>query len=174
MIEAWKAVVGFEGLYEVSDLGRVRSLTRQILMNRRLPNGETIKVQKSITGRVLAPGTVKSGHQIVILGRGNPRLVHALVLAAFVGPRPDGADSCHKDGDPANNRLINLRWGSRSDNVQDMLDHGRTRSGLSNADVVRMKRLFPTMGNRQVADLFGVTIGNVCSIRNGHTWRHIP
>jgi hypothetical protein len=159
MVETWKAVVGFEGLYEVSDWGRVRSLDR-ISPKRR-------------TGRILKPGTVKSGHQIVVLGRGNSRLVHALVLTAFVGPRPAGADSCHADGDAANNHLLNLRWGTRSDNVRDMMAHGRTRSGLCAADVSRMRSMFATMTNGEIAAAFGVTSGCIGLIRHGHTWSHV-
>lgn len=173
MTEVWKAVVGFEGLYEVSDLGRVRSLTRLILMNRRLPNGETIKVQRRLHGRVLSPGTVESGHKIVVLGRGNSRLIHKLVLDAFVGPCPDGHEGCHRDGNPGHNAKSNLRWATRSDNIRDMLDHGKSRSGLSSADVSRMRRHFQTETNAQIAKAFGVTPNCVSLIRNGHTWSHV-
>lgn len=173
MIETWKAVVGFEGLYEVSDWGRVRSIDRVRHVVRRLSDGREVHSNRHLRGVMLKPGTVESGHQLVVLGKGNSRLVHSLVLTAFVGPRPAGSDSCHEDGDPANNNLLNLRWGTRSDNVRDMLSHGRTRSGLCTDDVARMKSMFSTMSNSQIADIFGITTGNVCSIRNGHTWRHV-
>lgn len=51
--------------------------------------------------------------------------IHSLVLEAFVGPRPDGMEGCHNDGDPANNHLANLRWDTRAANNQDTLRHGR-------------------------------------------------
>lgn len=51
-------------------------------------------------------------------------LIHTLVLEAFVGPRPEGAVCCHIDGDPTNNHVTNLRWGSYSDNNHDLVRHG--------------------------------------------------
>lgn len=173
MNEIWKDVVGFEGLYEVSDQGNVRSCDRVLPLTRALSGGGTIDVPRFLRGRLLRPGTVKSGHQIVILGRGNGRLVHKLVLEAFVGPAPQGYEACHGDGDPKNNALSNLRWGSRSDNVQDRLAHGKTPSGLCTADVVQIKALFPSKSNREIADQFGVTPNCVSLIRCGHTWRKV-
>lgn len=117
MSEEWRAVVGFEGCYEVSSSGRVRSLDRLVshgiggLMRKR-------------QGCLLKPGTVQSGHQLVVLGRTQNRLVHRLVLEAFVGPKPDGMECCHNDGDPANNRVDNLRWDTRSANILDDYKHG--------------------------------------------------
>lgn len=126
--ERWAPVPGFEGAYEVSDHGRVRSVDR-VTVYQRVRRGRLAEVTRRHRGHLLSPGTVKSGHQLVVLGRGNSRLVHALVLMAFVGPRPPGADSLHWDGDPANNRLANLRWGTRAENVADALRHGTHRGG---------------------------------------------
>lgn len=53
------------------------------------------------------------------------RLVHQIVLEVFVGPRPDGMEACHNDGDSMNNRLDNLRWGTRASNSADTRKHGR-------------------------------------------------
>jgi hypothetical protein len=103
VLHLWKPVLGFEGFYEVSNQGQVRNAR---------------------TGRVLRPGPSNFGHLSVVLGRGNTRMVHALVLEAFVGPRPKGKESCHFDGNPANNRLENLRWGTRSENNLDAVRHG--------------------------------------------------
>lgn len=67
------------------------------------------------------------GHLKVTLTRGgkhHQRYVHALVLEAFVGPCPEGCECLHSDGDPTNNRLGNIRWGTRQENVDDMKRHG--------------------------------------------------
>jgi hypothetical protein len=102
--ELWLPVPGFDH-YEVSNQGRVRSHRRG-------------------GGRILRPGPSNYGHLSVVLGRGNTRMVHQLVLFAFVGPRPPGHDARHIDGDPANNRLENLCWGTRSENIRDAVRHG--------------------------------------------------
>lgn len=108
-VECWLPVPGFEDQYQVSDLGRVRSL-------------------RWATPRVLRPGPSNYGHLSVVLGRGNTRMVHALVLLAFVGARPSGAECRHLDGNPANNRLDNLRWGTRTENILDAVRHGTWNS----------------------------------------------
>lgn len=62
--------------------------------------------------------------------RGNKRIVcvHILVLEAFAGPRPLGAEACHRNGNPSDNRLENLYWGSHADNMKDMTQHGTHRN----------------------------------------------
>jgi len=107
--EQWRPVPAFEGKYEVSDLGRVKSL-------------------RWTPPRILRPGPSNYGHMSVVLGRRNTRMVHELVLIAFVGPRPPGQETRHLDGDPANNRLDNLCWGTRSENNRDAVRHGTWHS----------------------------------------------
>lgn len=113
--EIWEPVVGHEGSHAVSDHGRVRSLDRTMI------RGST---PVRLRGRVLRPsGDAQGEHQRVVIG-GRTRLVHSLVLEAFIGPRPPGFEACHNDGDPANNRLSNLRWDTRSANTRDRVRHG--------------------------------------------------
>ena len=119
--EIWRPVVGFESAYEVSDLGRVRSLDRSWKQLSR--HGKEYTHHKK--GRVLRPGPSNYGHLSVVLGRGNTRMVHTLVLEAFRGPRPSPKhDSRHINGDPTDNRLDNLAWGTRSENIRDAVAHG--------------------------------------------------
>lgn len=121
--ERWLPVPGHEGRYEVSDHGRVWSVKRIIALR----NGET----RTVGGRVLKGGRLKGGHRTVSLATTNGaeefRYVHRLVLEAFVGSCPEGMECCHWDDDPGNNRLDNLRWGTRSENMLD-----RTRNGVDN------------------------------------------
>lgn len=117
--EKWLPVVGYEGYYEVSDHGRVRSVDRMVR------SGATGSVW--LAGRTLRPGTGRTGHLRVSLsreGRQTTHSVHALVLTAFIGRRPDEMEACHTNGDEKDNRLENLRWGTRSDNVLDQVLHG--------------------------------------------------
>lgn len=116
--EEWRAVVGFEGAYEVSNIGRVRSLDR-VRTYKAPRNGKMVTITRVHRGKLLQPGTMKSGHKFIVLGRGNGFCVHTLVLNSFVGPAPAGCECCHFDDDPANNRLDNLRWDTRAANMQD-------------------------------------------------------
>jgi hypothetical protein len=117
MTERWRPVPGY-GHYEVSDTGRVRSVDRW------LPYRNTFRLHR---GRELRPGRLTSGHLAVHLHQdavGRSIRVHQLVLAAFVGPPPMGHEVRHLDGDPSNNNLLNLTYGTRSENRYDEVRHG--------------------------------------------------
>lgn len=117
--EVWMPIPGYERAYEVSSLGRVRSVDRTIVCN----NG----VRYPYRGRLMKPTSLPSGHLSVDLSRGGDRqriLVHRLVLTAFVGPCPPGMEGCHNDGDPTNNSPGNLRWDYHQSNMHDKRRHG--------------------------------------------------
>ncbi|MGP5931510.1 NUMOD4 domain-containing protein [Corynebacterium glyciniphilum] len=119
--EEWRDIPGYESKYQVSTFGRVRSLDRYV--NRKDGSRHFHK------GGVLRHGTQPAnGYLYVTLyGEGKPWCVrvHQLVLRTFVrAPRP-GEETRHLDGDPTNNRLENLAWGSHSENIQDVLKHGK-------------------------------------------------
>lgn len=116
--EEWRTVPGHDGLYEVSDLGNVRSLPRKT----RGKDG----VQRAFTGKVLLPRVQKSGHVKVVLYRGDTKrsvFVHRLVAEAFIGP--SGGRICrHLNDVPDDNRPANLAWGTYSDNTHDRVRNG--------------------------------------------------
>lgn len=115
MSEEWRAVPGYEGAYEVSDLGRVRSVDRRDELGR------------TRRGVVLKPSVRADGHAQVALsreGRVRAAKVHVLVAAAFLGARPSGLDIRHVNGDGLDNRLENIRYGTRRDNLLDAVEHG--------------------------------------------------
>lgn len=118
--EVWKDVQGHEERYQVSDQGRVRSLPRK----RYCGYGKYTEVP----GKVLNLNKHNMGYRWVTLGKVDRTrkavLVHRLVLETFVGPCPKGMNCCHGDGDPANNRLGNLRWDTQSENMKDAVRHG--------------------------------------------------
>ena len=118
--EKWLPVAGYEGYYEVSDMGRVRSVRRSVEFR----DGRSRTYEAQI--RRLTP-QAPYGHLTVGLKRGGSRVtvrVHRLVLESFIGPCPEGMEGCHNDGDSSNNRLSNLRWDTSSANKQDMIRHG--------------------------------------------------
>lgn len=118
--EQWKPIKGYEGFYEVSDHGRVRSVDR-VIPHRR-------SGQLRLKGKIIVQGTDEGRHMFARLcceGTANQMYVHRLVLEAFVGPCPEGMEGLHWDDDQKNNHLSNLRWGTRSDNISDMKRNGR-------------------------------------------------
>lgn len=146
--ERWEPVNGHEGSYEVSSHGRVRSVDRVVTYS----NGQV----HSYKGKVLRAGLNKrGGYPLVNLhtqGKGQSRTVHSLVAEAFIGPRPEGMEVCHNDGDPANNHLDNLRYGTHSDNSLDQLRHG-THTNAAKTHCLRGHELFaenipPSMAKR--------------------------
>ena len=127
--EKWRPVVGFEGLYEVSDLGRMRSLGRTVICgsrwgsDRRMTFGPKI-MKLTVACRSASP----KGYLAVTLtrqpGTGRQHLVHHLVLESFVGSRPPRYEGAHGDGDSHNNRLMNLSWKTTKENHDDAVRHG--------------------------------------------------
>lgn len=131
MAEEWRPVAGYEGLYEVSDLGRVRSLDR-FDSTGRFRRGQLLKPQ---------PVGVKRDHFDVILSRDGVRhavKLHRLVAETFI-PNPEGHPYVlHWDDDGRNNAATNLRWGSNTMNIADSFRTGRrVRRGSFSAPVAR-------------------------------------
>ena len=114
----WRPVVGYEGRYEVSDDGRVRSLSRVVMRSNGAP--------QSVRARELIQCDFKGYRAVNLAMNGSAKvgLVHRLVASAFIGKGEIGQEVCHGDGTRTNNNASNLRWGSRSDNMQDALRHG--------------------------------------------------
>lgn len=113
--EQWMPVVGYEGSYEVSDQGRVRSVERVDTSGRR---------RRSV---VLKGRLREDGHLDVNLsvgGRAQNYKIHRLVMRSFGGPCPAGQEVLHADGDGTNNRRANLRYGTRAENNLDAVAHG--------------------------------------------------
>jgi hypothetical protein len=120
--EHWRPVYGWEGLYEVSDLGRVRSLDRWVVHH----DGRRVWYPSLHVGLRMGP----QGYLRVLLCRNSSSKwihVHRVVLEAFAGLRPPGLMACHGNGDPLDNSLVNLRWDTMSSNAQDSVRHGTHR-----------------------------------------------
>lgn len=166
--EQWLPVPGWEGYYEISDMGRVRSRRR-----------------KGSKGGVLRPGASAGGRLSVVLnmnGEKMTRLVHQLVLEAFVGPRPPGMEGCHGPGGAFDNRLVNLRWDSPSANQMDRVRDGTSNRGerqwqskLTEADVLECRRRYAAGERlRVLVSEYGVTVGGMSNAVSGKTWYWLP
>jgi hypothetical protein len=118
MSETWRDIPGWAGYYAVSDLGRVKSLARTIVIRTGVTRDRKEEVRR--------PGVDSSGYLSVPLSRDGRKVqiaVHRLVLLAFVGPCPPGLEGCHGDGDKFNNCVSNLRWDTHSANMVDRISH---------------------------------------------------
>lgn len=124
-------------------------------------------------GRVLRPaGQKRDPHLRVVLGhKASGSLVHKLVALAFLGPCPDGQEVRHLDGDPLNNRVDNLEYGSRTENILDVYRIGRPWRTLTVVDVIDIRRRLQE-GERGVdlAREYGVGQACISSIKHGRTY----
>lgn len=119
MAEEWRDIPGYEGLYQASTAGRIRSLDRDSEQGFR--RGVVLSMRPHPNGGHLQVGLSKQG-------RNTTFKVHRLVLATFVGPCPEGMEGCHNNGDVNDNSLENLRWDTRLANIHDSIRHGTHNS----------------------------------------------
>jgi hypothetical protein len=168
--ELWLPVKGFEGKYEVSSLGRVRSLGRMVVRSRGVPFFRPTRFLKpNATG-----GT---GYPTVNFG-GGTKYVHGLVLEAFVGPRPEGCEACHCNGSRIDNRVENLRWDTPQENQRDRAKHGTSNRGerCASAKLTENQAIEIRDSKEPGCDLarrYGVAQQTICNIRKGRRWNHI-
>lgn len=177
MPEEWRPIAGYETFYSVSDLGRVRSESRLVVR----PAGNNYRTKP----RIMSPAHGKKArYQSVRLTDESgtvTRYVHHLVLIAFVGPPPPGEEACHGDGDPANNRKTNLRWGTRKSNHADKKLHGTSMTGerhpgakLTDATVRLMRqRVAEGAAPSTLGAEFGMSQMAAYRAATGKSWSHI-
>lgn len=177
-IEEWRAVVGYEGIYEVSSLGRVRSLDRSIVDSRGRRRRQPGRVRN-----LMPDGRGRLSLMLWREGRYSQRKVHRLVAEAFLGPGELRAEVNHKDGDPLNNALSNLEWASRSENQLHAYRMGlvtrprgekHLKSKLTVEQVREIRSLRGVMTQRALARRYGVAKTSIQRILDGTNWRHLP
>lgn len=162
--ERWRTVADYEGFYEVSNLGRVRSTGRA-------------RTNYSASPRVLKPGGGKSGYHTVTLyveGRRRTRYVHRLVAAAFIPNPKDLPEVNHKDTVRANCAASNLEWMTHAQNK----DHAKSMPGyglkLRAPQVAEIKRRLLTGEHpKQIAVGCPASVQTVKAIKYGRVWKHV-
>ena len=120
MREEWREVAGYEGLYEVSNLGNIRALDRTV-------KGNSKRGTQNISGHAKKKSIAKTGYEVVLLhkdGSYKTKTIHRLVAKAFI-PNPDNRPIVnHLDGNKRNNRVTNLEWCTQKRNVQHAYEIG--------------------------------------------------
>lgn len=183
--EKWCDVVGLEGWYQVSDLGRVKRIA---------------PIPRHRMGRILNGQTNRQGYAIVTLtmsGESPHRTVHSLVMAAFVGPRPAGHEINHINGVKDDNRLSNLEYVTPKENISHARDvlgfkygyHPRPKKEIAPREVIRhgerklshaaareIKKLYHERKHSQVelGEMFGVSHTMIGRIVRGKAWVSPP
>jgi len=160
--EIWKDIPNYEGMYQVSNLGRVKSL----------------KFGKE---RTLKPGLDGSGYCHIVLCKGGvqkDKYIHRLVLLTFVGESELQVN--HKNGVKTDNRLENLEYCTQSENNQHAYDTGLRAKGenhhkskLTEAQARQIKYGHQGIVQKDIAEIYGITQAQVSEIRSGKYWKHI-
>lgn len=176
MTEKWKDIVGYKGLYQISDMGRVKRIAGP----------------KHVKGKILKSYLcIRGGYPQVKLcknGQRKHKQIHHLILEAFCEQRPTPKhETRHLDGNPQNFQLSNLKWGTRSENVRDAVKHkthfapGKSGDGSKNSmakltevniPIIRdMKRR--GLSSSEIAKIFKVHRGVIHRVIHNLTWKHI-
>ncbi len=165
--EEWKDIISFEGLYKISNFGRVKSLARKFRLK----------------DKILSGSKDTFGYRMVLLSKNGtflPKMIHRLVGIHFIPNNKNKREVCHKNDIPDNNRFDNLEWGSHKENMEGASFRGRMK-GVK-GEVHKLSKLtkekvmdiaFSSQKQRVLAKMYNVSIGTVGGIRIGKSWGHL-
>ena len=178
--ELWRDVVGYKGSYQVSNLGRVRSVNKIVNKGKEFGDGHRTALRR---GRVLKTHVSSSGYLTVCLSdKDVPRtaMVHRLVATCFIKQkRKDQTDVNHKNGKKTDNRAVNLEWMSRSENCRHAIFTGlasprkgenHPSSKINFAIAAKIRSLRKEMSGAAIGRLLHVSTGTVTSVLRGERW----
>lgn len=190
--EVWKDVVGYEGIYQVSNFGKIRSVDRHVTYYNTFANKECVKF---LRGKVLKLQVSKHGYYTICattLDRDTVRKtisVHRIVAEAFLKNPENKPTVNHKNGNKLDNSVLNLEWATVSENVQHAYDSGLahsvislfTRRGedhhkvkLNNSDISRIKELRAEgLKLKEISSMYSVSFSLISQICRGEIWKHL-
>jgi hypothetical protein len=176
-MEIWKDIKGYEGLYKVSNTGKVKSLDRIVIYI----NGKTTLHK----GKLLNQSNSAGYPSVRISKNGKPITVriHRLVAEAFISNPSRLPHVLHRNDIKDDNRVENLMWGTIKDNMDDRNNKGRQARGIScglsvlkNEDILLIKKELANYKSGdygRIADSYGVSYQSISNIHKGKTWKHI-
>lgn len=163
MMEVWKDILDYEGIYQISNFGRVRSLDRYVSND---PNG---KGKRLIEGKILIPSDNGHGYKYVSLTEKQKRkrcYVHRLVAEAFI-PNPKNYDQInHKDENKRNNNVNNLEWCNSQYNIDYSFSREVIQIDRNTNEIVGVFK-----SSKEAARINGFSSGNITQVCN-HLWRY--
>ena len=115
MIEEWRDIRGYEGVYQISSLGRIRSLDRYV---------DDKGHKRFVKGKILKPSKHKNNYEYVVLYDRKHRMIHRLVAETFIDNIDNKRTVNHINGDKSDNRVINLEWCTHKENINKAWDLG--------------------------------------------------
>ena len=172
MNEIWKPVIGYEGFYEVSNLGHIRTLKKYSAYG---------------YGYILNPKPTRRGYlRVTLRNRGQRRttFIHVLVLEAFVSPRPEGTVANHKNCNKVDNCVENLEWITQRENVKHAIrndhffmprgeQHGESKLTADQVRQIRHRYAQGDYTQQEIANDYSVSDVLISRIVNHKNWKHI-
>jgi len=175
MDEIWKDVVGYEGFYSASNLGRIKSNDRIMVVKR----GKSV-FEKRCSSVILTGAYDPKGYLTVSLSVKNKirtKRIHRLVCEAFHGKKIEGMIACHNNGNKQDNRADNLRWGTHKSNQDDRILHGTDLRGelvkTSKFTADQIRKIKYDLTAKQAEIEFGASKSHAWRIKKGDSWAHI-
>lgn len=175
MTKQWVDIPGYVGLYQVSsdsEVKRVAGKTKRVVRGK--------EIEQPIAEKILTPAGTYPLVSLCRDGKSVSHYVHHLVAEAFIGPRPDGMQVCHNDGNPQNVHKSNLRYDTPTGNASDRHLHGTHAKGESNPmakyseeEVSQIKKDLLTTPQYKVAEKWNIPKSTVRGIAQGKSWGDI-
>lgn len=175
--EDWREIPDTDGKYQASSLGNIRSVERTVEYSGSRSHS------RLVPGKTLRPSVYRGYPFVGLIMKGvrRTRTTATLVAAAFLGPRPEGMEVCHNDGQRGNSRADNLRYGTRLENEADKEIHGtrlkgeRCPASILNEDQVReIRRRAVSEPHASIASDLGIKAATIQQIVNGKSWKCLP
>ena len=180
-MEEWRDIPKYEGFYQASNLGRVRSVDRQVV--------HSVKGMANRKGKALSQKTSKHGYNGVTLNKKGNRKdfnVHRLIAITFIMNPDNKPHVNHLDGNKSNNNIDNLEWCTQSENVihayKRKLITSEARRGersnfalLTEEDVIMIRKIYAKgfSTHKQIAQIFGMADETIRIIINKTSWKHV-
>lgn len=173
--EIWKSVSGFDDFYEASNLGNIRSKDRIVKKFSFICKKE---VNQFYYGKLLKQQTNKLGYKFIHIGINGKKYniqSGSFILRAFAGEPKQNQVCCHNDGNPSNNLIENLRWGTHKENMEDRKKHGRYKGGSEHHYTKAPKEIIDKVKDCQITIqeamlLTGLSYKIFWRAKRGETW----